>query len=109
MTKTSTSFPKRLGPLPIINRFLDRLRVESFLGKYVPLTDLRLKLAPPLGWASCCATSWSRARPLYGLSDWASRFDERLLGLPPGAAQLLNDDRVGRCLDSLFLADRAPC
>jgi transposase len=98
---------KALGPLPIINRFLDRLRVESFLGKYVPLTDLRLKLAPALGLGVLLRNILVAREPLYGLSDWASRFDERLLGLPPGGAQLLNDDRVGRCLDSLFLADRA--
>ncbi len=45
--------------------------------------------------------------PLYALHEWAGRFDESLLGLPEGAACLLNDDRVGRALDALFLADRA--
>lgn len=41
------------------------------------------------------------------MTDWAQRFDEALLGLPADAASLFNDDRVGRCLDALFLADRA--
>ncbi len=45
--------------------------------------------------------------PLYALHEWAGPFDESLLGLPEGAARLLNDDRVGRALDALFLADRA--
>jgi hypothetical protein len=45
--------------------------------------------------------------PLYGLSDWAASHDPALLGLLPGEAGLLNDDRAGRALDELYLADRA--
>ncbi|MGO9788416.1 MAG: hypothetical protein ACLP8S_02480 [Solirubrobacteraceae bacterium] len=40
--------------------------------------------------------------PLYGLAEWAARFDPRLLGLASDEAALLNDDRVGRALDALF-------
>ncbi|HJW76263.1 MAG TPA: IS1634 family transposase, partial [Thermoleophilia bacterium] len=36
-----------------------------------------------------------------------SRFDEALLGLPADGGHILNDDRIGRCLDALFMADRA--
>jgi hypothetical protein len=46
-------------------------------------------------------------QPLCGLSEWAHRFDQPLLGLPPGDLDILNDDRVGRCLDYLFVANRA--
>jgi len=44
--------------------------------------------------------------PLYGLADWAGDLEPRLVGLAPGEAALLNDDRVGRALDELFDADR---
>ena len=46
-------------------------------------------------------------RPLYAMSEWAIRFDEQMLGLPPGGLDLINDDRVGRSLDALFRTDRA--
>jgi transposase len=46
-------------------------------------------------------------RPLYAMSDWAIRFDEQMLGLPPGGLDLINDDRIGRSLDALFRTDRA--
>ena len=46
-------------------------------------------------------------QPLYGLGEWADRFDPGLLGLGPDEAGLLNDDRVGRALEALFDADRA--
>src|SRR5215475_5356352 len=45
--------------------------------------------------------------PLYGLAEWAGRFDEALLGLRAGQAARLNDDRAGRALDELYAADRA--
>ena len=66
-----------------------------------------LKLPPAAGLGVLLRNILVAREPLYGLSEWANRFDEGVLGLPPGCSQLLNDDRVGRCLDSLFLADRA--
>jgi transposase len=98
---------KALGPLPIINRTLHRLRVNQFLEKHVPCLDGRLKLAPAAGLGVLLRNILVSRQPLYGLSEWANRFEESLLGLPPDGGRLLNDDRVGRCLDSLFLADRA--
>jgi transposase len=46
-------------------------------------------------------------QPLYALADWASRRVPEHLGLLPGQAHLLNDDRAGRALDHLHRADRA--
>jgi len=104
---TDTDFGQTLGPLPIINRFLERLRLDRFLAQFVPLTDRRLKLAPAVGLSVLLRNVLVSREPLYGLSEWARRFDEELLGLEPGSADILNDDRVGRCLDYLFLSDRA--
>lgn len=73
----------------------------------MPCTDRRLKLAPAVGLGVLLRNILLAREPLYGLTDWAQRFDEPLLGLPADAASLFNDDRVGRCLDGLFLADRA--
>jgi transposase len=98
---------KALGPLPIINHVLGRLRLDRFLGQYVPHTDQRLKLAPAVGLGVLLRNVLVAREPLYGLCEWTARFDETLLGLPPGGVGILNDDRVGRCLDYLFSADRA--
>jgi hypothetical protein len=46
-------------------------------------------------------------RPVYALGEWAACYDPTVLGLGPGEAELLNDDRVGRTLDRLFDGDRA--
>ncbi len=45
--------------------------------------------------------------PLYGLGEWAARYAPELLGLTDEQVGVLNDDRVGRALDTLFDADRA--
>ena len=37
---------KAVGPLPIINHFLTRLRLDRLLDDFVPRTDRRLTLAP---------------------------------------------------------------
>lgn len=98
---------KALGPLPIVNHVLDRLRLDRFLGQFVPPTDRRLKLPPAVGLGVLVRNVLVAREPLYSLSEWAARFDETLLGIPPGSVGILNDDRVGRCLDYLFIADRS--
>jgi transposase len=98
---------KALGPLPLLNRFLERLKLERFFGERVPAGDRRQKLAPAVGLGVLLRNILIARRPLYGLREWASRFEPSLLGLPAEALQYFNDDRVGRCLDALFRSDRA--
>jgi len=98
---------KVAGPLPLLNAVLERLRIEHFLSKYVAAGDRRQKLAPGMGLGVLLRNILLSRRPLYGLAEWAQRFDAALLGLPSEAPEFFNDDRVGRCLDALFLADRA--
>jgi transposase len=98
---------KVVGPLPLLNAFFERLRIDHFLGKYVAAGDRRQKLAPGICLGVLLRNILLSRRPLYSLSDWAKRFDAALLGLPSEAPEFFNDDRVGRCLDALFLADRA--
>jgi transposase len=98
---------KVVGPLPLLNTFLERLRIDHFLSKYVAAGDRRQKLAPGIGLGVLLRNILLSRRPLYGLAEWAQRFDAALLGLPSEAPEFFNDDRVGRCLDALFLADRA--
>ena len=107
MTPESRFVSKALGPLPIINAFLDQLRLEQFFHQFVPAKDPRLKLTPAEGLGLMLRNILIARRPLYAMSEWATRFDEQMLGLPPGGLDLINDDRVGRSLDALFRTDRA--
>jgi len=96
-----------LGPLPVLNHFLARLGVGELLDRYVPANDRRFRLAPAVALGVVVANLVLHREPVYALGEWAGPFDPSVLGLVPGEAAALNDDRVGRCLARLFDADRA--
>jgi transposase len=96
-----------LGPLPLVNHFLERLRLPELLERHVPHHDRRLRLAPSLALGVLVRNLVLHREPVYALGEWAAPFDARMLGLDAGEVTLLNDDRVGRALDRLFDADRA--
>ncbi len=104
---------RRVGALPILDRFLERLRIREFLRKHLPREDRRSRV--PTSTATATATALlllvrnllvSR-EPLYGLGDWAARHDTCWLDIADEQLPTLNDDRIGRGLDRLFDADIA--
>jgi transposase len=98
---------RALGALPIVERFLERIGLAAVLGRYLAPVDRRVALAPAVAIGLLVRNLCLAREPLYGLAEWAQRFDAGLLGLGAGEAELLNDDRVGRALDQLFDCDRA--
>jgi transposase len=91
----------------IVNLMLDRLGLPALLADALPAEDARLKLAPAVAIRLVITNLVLGREPLYGLGEWAGRHDPGLLGLGPGDLEVLNDDRVGRALETLFDADRA--
>ena len=98
---------EHLGALPVINFFLARMGVAEHLATYLPADDARLRLTPAAVIALVVRNIVAGHRPVYALGEWATPYDPAVLGLRPGDAEALNDDRVGRMLDRLFDADRA--
>jgi hypothetical protein len=96
-----------VGALPIVNWFLARMGTAERLDRFVPHDDARLRLAPAAVIGVALRNIIVDHRPLYAIGEWAEPFNAGLLGLLPGDAAALNDDRVGRMLDRLFDADRA--
>ncbi len=96
----------RLGALPLIRHFADRMGLSRLPGTWVPADDARLALDPPVVIALMVANLATEHRPLCALGEWAAAFEPSLLRLGGGGALLLNDDRAGRTLDRLFRADR---
>lgn len=110
MTNQSQNFTlhsRTIGALPILNRFIERMQLFHLLSRGVPQTaeaqlihaDVILILV-----RSICLDR----HPVYALGEWAARYDSSLVGLKGLESKLLNDDRVGRAMDGLFDADRAP-
>jgi len=96
-----------LGAMPVINHFVDRLGIAEALDRHVPADDARLALAPAAALGVVVRNLAVCHEPLYALGEWARPYDPAVLGLAEGETGLLNDDRVGRCLERLFDADRA--
>ena len=97
----------RLGALPLLNHFLDRIGLDDLLERWLPAPDRRFKLPPATAIRLLVVNLLVGRAPLYGLGEWAAPYAPGLLGLPGGDTAWLNDDRVGRALVSLFDADRA--
>ena len=97
---------KIIGPLPIINHFIDRLNLADVLSKYI-YSKKNQKLSNTDSILIFVKNILIRRQPLYGLSEWAEKYDPSLIGLFSSPLSILNDDRVGRSLDHLFDADRA--
>lgn len=98
---------ERVGALPVVNHFLDRVGVDDALADHVPADDRRLRLAPGATLGVVVRNLIVDHEPVYALGEWAAAFAPALVGLGPEEIGLLNDDRVGRALERLFDADRA--
>ncbi|HEX3449852.1 MAG TPA: IS1634 family transposase, partial [Isosphaeraceae bacterium] len=95
----------RVGALPIINRLLERMRLQEFLHAYLPKADRRCRIAPSIGISLLLKNVLLSREPLYGIGEWAARFAPEALGFAGTQLPSLNDDRMGRCLDRLFQSD----
>jgi uncharacterized protein DUF4277 len=96
-----------IGALPAVNMVLGRLGFDRMMAGCLPVPDVRCAMAAAevIGaLVRCLATG---RQPLYALADWAAAYQPGQLGVRPGQARLLNDDRIGRALDLLSEADRA--
>jgi transposase len=94
-----------VGPLPLVNRLLRRMRLEEFFRDALPKEDGRTKLSPAKALLVLLRNLLVSREPIYGVGEWAGRYAPDLLGLTESEVGLLNDDRVGRALDKLFAAD----
>lgn len=94
-----------VGPLPLVNHILNRLRFDELLRSALPRAG-RIPPARALGVLLRTIVVNDR-QPIYTHVEWATQAEPHLIGLAEGEAALLNDDRVGRALDRLFDADRA--
>ena len=95
-----------IGPLPIVNHFIERLRLDDILAHNLSTANTQ-KIDPAQSIGIVLRNIILHRVPVYSLGEWASRYIPELLGLVPDQLSSLNDDRVGRALDVLFDADRA--
>ena len=89
---------KRLGALPVLRDYLERLGLRERVDALAPVREVA-HLTNGAVVEALVANRLTAPRPLYDIVAWAEEWAvEETFGLPPGA---LNDDRLGRCLDDL--------
>jgi transposase len=97
-----------IGATPLVRHFLHRLQLPQFFERHLPALPGRKPSIPSSVTLTVLLTNLLLARqPLYALAAWTARRVPEHLGLQPGQAALLNDDRTGGALDHLRRADRA--
>jgi transposase len=97
---------ERLGPLPLINHFLQRLGLEELLDRYVP-TDVRAAVSHARALGVLLRSIIVEREPIYRQNETVHQFAAGMFGISPEEMSHLCDDRLGRALDRLFDADRA--
>jgi hypothetical protein len=89
---------KRLGALPVIRAYLERLRLKERVDARAPVREVA-HLSNGEVVVALVANRLTAPRPLYDIVDWAETWAvEEALGIRPAD---LNDDRLGRCLDDI--------
>lgn len=98
---------ERLGPLPLINHFLDRIGLEGLLDKYVATADRRCTVSHAGALGVLLRSILVEREPIYRQGETVHGFGAGQFGLDAEQMHRLTDDRLGRALDRLFEADRA--
>ena len=72
---------RRLGVLPLVNHFLERLRLERLLAARLPVSDPRCQVETVKVLLVLLRNLIVGRRPLYSLSEWAQAWAPQVLGL----------------------------
>lgn len=94
-----------LGAHPLIQYYLDKLRISDIFRTYVK-ADARLAMLPEEGVGIFVHNILTQPLPLYEIGEWMASRDPESLGLSSHDDMILNDDRLGRVLDAVAKSNR---
>ncbi len=97
---------EKIGALPILNHFIERLRLEQWLQECLPPEDKRVKVPAAKALLVLLRNLLISREPLYGMGEWAAGYAPDLLGLTRDELEALSDDAVGRALTCLFRSEQ---
>jgi transposase len=101
-----TLHSERLGPLPLINHFIERIGLEDVLDRHVP-SDARCAVPHARALGVLLRSIIVEREPIYRQQETVHGFASGMFGVRAEQMEHLGDDRLGRALDRLFDADRA--
>jgi hypothetical protein len=92
-----------LGAHPIIEQFIEAMRIREIIGTYMA-SDKRMKLDDDKVLALLIHNILTTPHPLYEMEDWLRPLDAEKLGLSPQEARCIHDDNIGRALYRFYRA-----
>ncbi len=90
---------ERMGPLPLINHFLQRIGLLELLEQHVPTSDARSAVTHAQALGVLVRSIIVEREPIYRQLETTAGFAEGLFGIDAAQSERLSDDRIGRALD----------
>lgn len=100
-----TLHSERLGPLPLINHFIERIGVHDTLARHVA-SNPRCALTHASALGVLLRSIIVEREPIYRQQETVHGFASGMFGVSGQDMAHLSDDRLGRALDRLYDADR---
>jgi transposase len=100
-----TLHSERLGPLPLITHFIERIGVHDTLSRHVG-SDPRCTLTHASALGVLLRSIIVEREPIYRQQETVHGFASGMFGVSAQDMEHLSDDRLGRALDHLYDADR---
>jgi transposase len=101
MKKDSSLTKFVVGAHPIIEHFIEVLRIREIISTYVP-SDRRMKLDDDKVLTLLIHNILTTPYPLYEMQDWLKPLDAEKVGLRPEEVKYIQDDRIGRGLARFY-------
>ena len=101
LKKNSSHTKFVLGAHPIIEHFIELLRIREIIGTYMP-ADKRMRLDDEKVLGLLIHNILTTPNPLYEMQDWLKPLDAEKVGLRPEETKYIQDDRVGRALARFY-------
>jgi len=92
----------QVGAVPLLNHFLQRMRLEETLKEHLPADDVRQEIPTAAVVLLLIRNVLISREPLYGVPEWAARYGSEQFNLFQDQVTRLQDDRLGKALQRLF-------
>lgn len=92
-----------VGAVPLLNHFLQRMRLEETLAEHLPADDVRQEIPTAAVVLLLIRNVLISREPMYGVPEWAARHGAEQFNLFHEQVSQLQDDRLGKALQRLFL------
>ena len=104
MSQDIKAVTKQIDVLPMVKHYITELKLYEIFDRLMPQKSNE-DVAPAQVLCMMVMNIICASRPLYRFSEWLSGYSDGMAEEEINASKY-NDDRLGRCLDKLFGADR---